>query len=280
MDYTIVHFEVANEVFNDILIAELSMLAYDGFEETDKGLKAYIPQPEYNEAVLKELIQRYQTQSDITIAEVELMKAQNWNAVWESNFQPVMIDTRVVVKAPFHQITNPFKHTILLEPQMAFGTGHHETTHMMLQKMLDINMEGKAVLDFGCGTGILAVMAHKLKATTIVAIDNDEQAYKNTLENCDINKAPTVLALLGEEEQIAAQAQQQFDVILANINRNVIIHTFDTLYGVLTSPGHILFSGILHEDIPTIMDLAQQHNLQHQDTFKKGNWAMLCFTKT
>lgn len=278
MSYIIVTLHVPDTTYRELLISLMDGIGYSGFEETDTDLNAYIIEHEYDIEKLNDLVNAYGIEDFVHIKNVEIMPDQNWNALWESNFQPVVIDNRVVIKAPFHQ-TPAYLYEIVIEPKMAFGTGHHETTAMMIRQMLDLPINGKIVLDFGCGTGILAIMAAKLGAKHIFAIDNDRWASESTIENAIINHtAPQITALLGNHTAIPINAQ--YDIILANINRNVILDTLPILRTYLLPEGFIVLSGILKTDVGDIITAITAQNLFIVNELHDGNWALLLCSST
>ena len=274
MNYLIVHLEIPNLLFREIIMTELSYINYESFEELENGLQAYILEENYEEATLQNLIDNYTHQTDIKWLSTKPLPNQNWNALWESNFKYVAIDDKLLIKAPFHEVDGDFEHTIVIEPKMAFGTGHHATTYMVSQQMLTMNFEEKKVLDFGCGTGILAMLAEKLGSKQIIAIDYDPLSYDNTLENAEKNQLQHIETRLGTHEAIG---NDTFDIILANINRNVILHTFSKLCNALHQKGYILFSGILETDMELIKQEAEKHHLHFVSSLHKDNWVMLAF---
>ena len=275
--YTLIRLRIEDPTIADILMTELFEQGYDSFEEHPSGLDAYVATSLFDRALLEQILSPYTDLCAIAIESVEPLQPQNWNAVWESNFQPVIIQNRIVVKAPFHDIVENYPHTIVIEPKMAFGTGHHETTAMMLEAMLDIELSQKAVLDFGCGTGILAIFAAQNHASPIVAIDYDPLSTENTADNCQVNNIEGITILLGDQNQIPER--QLFDVVLANITRNVIFASFDRLYNNTAAAGVMLFSGILTTDVPDLIHLAEQYSLRLQQQLTHNNWAMLAFRK-
>lgn len=278
MNYIIVTIYVPDINYRELLVSLMDSIGYEGFEETETDLKAYINEQIYDAEKLNDLLAAYALDDVAKIVNIEQMPDQNWNALWESNFQPVVIDDKVVIKAPFHQ-TPAYHYEIIIEPKMAFGTGHHETTAMMIKQMLYLDFKEKKVLDFGCGTGILAIMAAKLGANHIIAIDNDHWATENTLENAAINHSTQAIStLLGTHTAIPPN--EQYDVVLANINRNVILETLPVLYNSLLPQSHILFSGILKTDVVDIVAAAKKQNLQIINELNEGNWAMLLCIKS
>ena len=277
MNYLIIHLEIPNLLFREIIMTELSYINYESFEELENGLQAYILEENYEEKALQNLITTYEKQTDIKWLSTAPLPNKNWNALWESNFKYVALDDKLLIKAPFHEVEGDFEHTIVIEPKMAFGTGHHATTYMVSQQMLTMNFEGKKVLDFGCGTGILAMLAEMLGSKQIIAIDYDPLSYENTLENAAKNQLQHIETRLGTHEAIG---DDTFDIILANINRNVILHTFGKLCNALHEKGYILFSGILETDMELIKQEAQKHHLHFVDSLHKDNWVMLAFSST
>jgi ribosomal protein L11 methyltransferase len=277
MNYTIVTLHIPDASYRELFISLMDGIGYDGFEETDTELKAYIAENKYDIEKIQDLILAYAIEGMVQVTQVEQMPDQNWNALWESNFQPVVIDDKVVIKAPFHQ-TPAYPHEIIIEPKMAFGTGHHETTAMMIRQMLALDFNNKKVLDFGCGTGILAIMAAKLGANDILAIDNDHWAVESTIENAAINQvAAPITTVLGTHTAILPNDHNHF--ILANINRNVILDTLPLLAAVLLPQGHLLLSGILKTDVDDIVAAVEAQNLLLVNELNEGNWAMLLCLK-
>ncbi len=273
--YKILTFEINNPIFIEVLIAELNLLGYEGFEENNPELKAYIEISDYSKVLVEQLIERYAAQVYIQLKQIEDMEEQNWNEVWESNFAPVMIADKILIRAPFHQIDQTFDYELVIEPRMAFGTGHHETTHLVLNSMLDIDFRAKSVLDFGCGTGILAMIASLMGAAHIWAIDNDPWSYQNTLENTAVNQISNVTVILGNHKDII---DHHFDVIIANINVPVLLSTLDILSKSLKNNGLAILSGILHTDANSILERATNCGWQHIETFRRNDWVAMTFT--
>ncbi len=247
----------------ELLIAHLSEAGFDGFEQSDNELKAFIDKAVYDAAFVNDISQQYHLSfTESTIA------AQNWNAVWESNFQPVVVDDFVAVRADFHEPIKGVEQEIVITPKMSFGTGHHATTFMMMQEMRRIDFTGKTVFDFGTGTGVLAILAEKLGAANILAVDIDEWSIENAQENLERNDCKRVRI----EQADSANVNQRFDVILANINKNVILDNMQTLAGQLEAGGIILFSGLLKEDQPDIQKAAAACGLDLNNSLQKDNW--------
>jgi ribosomal protein L11 methyltransferase len=264
----------------EILTAVLGELPFDTFEETDKGLKAYIPEKDLTQDVDNELV-ALSTQFDFSF-EKTFIPYQNWNSVWESNFQPIQVDDFVAVRADFHPNTEGVEFDLIVNPKMAFGTGHHETTYMMLQHMRSIDFKGKKVLDYGCGTGILAILAAKLGAVDLEAVDIEAPSFENTIENCAINNVDNVTAICGILDDVPSH---DFDIILANINRNIIIDSLDDLKNRLKTRENpsddervLLISGFLKIDENTILQATNYAGFKHQKTLHRGNWLSMLLT--
>jgi ribosomal protein L11 methyltransferase len=264
----------------EILTAVLGELPFDTFEETETGLKAYIPEKDLTETVENELVELSE-QFDFSFDKT-FIPYQNWNSVWEANFQPIQVDDFVAVRADFHPNTEGVEFDLVVNPKMAFGTGHHETTYMMMQHIRSINFKGKKVLDYGCGTGILAILASKLGASALEAVDIEEPSYENTIDNCQINDVHNVKAIWGILDDVLSH---DFDIILANINRNIIIDSLDDLKSRLKkrenptdSDNILLISGFLKIDENTILQATNYAGFKHQKTLQRGNWLSMLLT--
>ena len=274
MNYKIVELDVLNEDFIDILVAELTGLGFDGFEETQQKVLAYIEEDLLDMSQVEELIARYTENARVSIVSVKDLENKNWNEVWESNFKAVCIDDKIIIKAPFHDTDKVYPFTITIMPKMSFGTGHHETTALMLSQMLEMDFQGKTVFDYGCGTGILSIMASKLKAENIFSIDIDNWAYVNTKENLEMNHVENTSVYQGE---IALVKDKKFDIILANINRNVILETFPALISCLNDGSKLLLSGLLVEDFDIVHQKALEFGLKLNTKKDNNNWIMLYY---
>ncbi|NNC69236.1 MAG: 50S ribosomal protein L11 methyltransferase, partial [Flavobacteriaceae bacterium] len=246
--YIAYHFIVnPKEPATEILIAELGNAGFESFVENDSGLVAYITKEAHQEQILKNIYVLQSTEFDIEYTIEEIAHA-NWNAQWEKSFQPIQIDNLVSIRAPFHE--NPgLKYDILIEPKMSFGTGHHETTHLMIQQLIDLDLTNKKVLDMGCGTGILAIFAEMKGANPIVAIDIDQWCYENSIENCQRNNCKHISVFKGDASLIT---NKKYDVIIANINRNILLADMNSYSECLDKNGILLLSGFYQEDIATI----------------------------
>ncbi len=254
----------------ELVIANLAHAGYEGFEENETELKAFISEAAFEPSLLKELAFKYQ----LTYT-VQTIAAQNWNAVWESNFQPVIVDDFVAVRAHFHEAAKGVEHEIVITPKMSFGTGHHATTFMMMQQMRNIDFRHKSVFDFGTGTGVLAILAEKLGAKKILAVDNDDWSIENASENFSRNNC----AAIALKKVDTAAAGKAFDIILANINKNVILDNMAVLAGQVVPGGTLLFSGLLREDEKDIVASAEKQLLVFAGAVEKDNWLCLRFIR-
>lgn len=252
------------------MIAELTEIGFDGFLEEENVLKAYILSTEFNESALNELMNKHGlTYSLSTINE------QNWNALWESNFNPVLVDDFVGIRAFFHEPMLGFEHELLITPKMSFGTGHHATTFSVIQLMKHLDFKGKYVFDFGTGTGILAILAEKLGAAKILAVDNDTWCIENASENIAINNCKYIDIQLVD----SIDKEWKFDTVIANINRHIIEANLLAIYHSLQNNGNLILSGLLEADESAIIDQAVQLSFLHQKTVKKDGWIALYLTK-
>src|ERR1700712_3134178 len=260
----------------DLLINALGGIGFDTFEELDFGFKAYIPETDFNQQLLNETLFPYRDMFAFSY-EATLIPQKNWNEVWESNFEPIEIGDKIYVRATFHPAKPAFPYEIVIDPKMAFGTGHHQTTSMMLELMLENNFEGKKVLDMGCGTGILAIMAAKLKAAEITAIDYDPVCFDSTIENAALNNITNITALCGSKEAIP---DEQYDIILANINRNILLDQMQRYSEVLKPDGEIYLSGFYETpDLDIITDEARKYGIKYISHKKDKEWVAAKFIK-
>ncbi len=261
----------------EILLAFLGDTPFDTFEETAEGLHAYLPAaPAGQQEAVEQRLQELQQQFDLQW-EKAFLPGQNWNEIWESNFQPVVVEDFCAVRADFHQPVAGVQYELVINPKMAFGTGHHETTWMCLRALRELPCRGAHLLDYGCGTGVLAILAAKLGATRVEAVDIEEESYRNTLENSAINKVPEqITARCGTLDAVQGRG---FDGILANINRNVILESLPRLAGLLRPGGWLLVSGILEQDGALVTEAATQAGFQRQAGAQRGNWLCITFTR-
>lgn len=277
MDYIEVQFTISPlEPAREILAAYLGEKSFDSFMDTDEGMTAYIAKDDWSEDGLKQVI------SSVGFAKVNytfrVTEDQNWNATWESQFQPIDVDGRCYIRAPFHEPKEGVEFEIVISPQMSFGTGHHATTYQMVKAMLDLDMEGQEVLDMGAGTAILAVLAEKKGARKIDAIDVEEWAYRNALENAQLNDCSRIHVALGDVSLLPSE--EKYDLVLANINRNVLLQDMQAYARCMKTGSLILFSGFFPSDTPLMEEEAKKTGLQLIQQNAHDGWAQLTFRKS
>ncbi len=266
MQYTVYEFNTADEIEQSWLISILSDYGFDGFEETTSALKAYVPVNTVTEEKIRDIL--HQNEFDHITFSWAPLEDKNWNEEWEKNFEPVSVAGKVGIRAPFHAAMS-LPYEIVIEPKMSFGTGHHATTAGVIELMLKLDFVGKSVLDFGSGTGVLAILAEKLKAAQIVAIDNEEWAYRNCIENTERNGCVNIEVIHGDDGHTFTQ---KFDIILANINRHVILKNLEAWAGLLKPGAVIIISGILQADKGDITACAAQSNLIVKEILENNGW--------
>lgn len=269
MDYIRLSISVTDGIQREILVALLAEQGFDAFEETDDALLAYIPAGLYTTADITEAISPFPHT-------VQSIAQQNWNAEWEKSFQPVVVPGFCTVRAGFHDINVDTPHEIIITPKMSFGTGHHATTQLMMTLMQDIDFEGKKVFDFGTGTGILAILAARLGAASVLAVDNDEWSAENAQENIMQNAVQQVVVAQGSIEIAAGQA---FDIILANINRHILLQYMQDMYNCLAAGGILLMSGLLTEDFDIVHDAAVNEGFTFLRRAEMNNWIVIQFSR-
>ncbi|HVV55598.1 MAG TPA: 50S ribosomal protein L11 methyltransferase [Mucilaginibacter sp.] len=278
MNYYELHFTLidAEDYQQDLVINELAEIGFDSFQQAEFGFNAYVSDKDFNKQLIDERLAPFRSQFTFSYV-INLIPQQNWNEVWESNFEPIQIGDKVWVRATFHQPKPEFPYEIVIDPKMAFGTGHHETTSMMMEMMLETGFDGKTVLDMGCGTGILAILAEKLGATDIAAVDNDLICYDSTIENAQLNGCRNIKVYCGSKEAIP---YQQFDIVLANINRNVLIDQLDRYAWVLKPGGELYLSGFYETpDLEIIKQEAANYSLKYVNHKKTKDWVAAKFVK-
>ena len=256
----------------EILIAELGDAGFESFVEYDEGVTAYIQKADWNAFILENIHILNSDEFEITY-EFNEIEQTNWNEEWEKNFEPIVVDNLVTVRAPFHEIPKT-DYDIIIEPKMSFGTGHHETTHMMIQHILRNDFMGKSVLDMGSGTGVLAIMAEKRGATQIDAIDIDNWCYLNSLENTERNNCKCISVYEGD---VSLLKGKKYDIIIANINRNILLSDIPTYSKCLTNDGLLILSGFYQDDTEFIRDKCADYQLNLLDKIEKNNWVALKF---
>lgn len=270
MNHIKLSFGIADQEKKETLMAMLSALDFIGFEETEDGLLAYLEEPAYNEEEINNIADQFQIGFH-----KEVVGKRNWNEEWEKNFEPVIIDGFCSVRAYFHPKPDNVEYDIVITPKMSFGTGHHATTALMMEFMRSLDFKDKTVFDFGTGTGILAILAEFLGATSVVAIDNDDWSVENAIENCERNNAHKIKIQLATADDI--EPGLQFDIILANINRHILLEYMNRMAMQLKPGGTLLLSGILPEDIAMVREAAEQSGFVYQQEKVMNNWACIQF---
>lgn len=259
----------------EVAVAYLSTCGFDMFEELDERLVAYAKDDELNEQEYKKILMELRAIAEVSVEE-KWIQSENWNAKWESNYDPIDVDGKIMMRAPFHEPPASGL-DIIIQPEMSFGTGHHPTTWQMMNALHAINFKGQTVLDMGCGTGALAIAAKKLGAQRVFAIDNDEWSYRNTIENIQRNALTSKIeVILGDAESLA-DLQFEFDTILANINRNILLNDLAEYTKHLVHHGSLVLSGFFPVDIPMLKKEAIANGLQHKKTFEREGWSCLVF---
>ncbi len=271
MSYQEFTIKCTNE-FTEILIAEFSDLGFDTFQENDTGFITY-SESEFNTSLIEELEKQYSQSAQFSYSVKDTIK-QNWNKKWEKNYEPIIIDETCVVKAPFHTYLPSYPIELIITPKMSFGTGHHETTHLMLAEMLTINFKGKKVMDAGTGTGVLAILAQKQGAVSTLAFDIDDWCVENTAENAEVNNVKINVEKASIED---FKLIDGFHVVLANINKNILLGQMAYYKKALNKGGTLLLSGFYETDLEDIKNKADENGLQLQHYKARNNWTMARF---
>lgn len=263
-----------SDIQHDMLVTMLADFGFDSFMDDEHGLKAYCS-ADYRDDMAVESLLSDTKFFDIHLLKVEEMPDKDWNELWEASYQPVVVNERCRVRAPFHEPDSSFEFDLVIEPKMSFGTANHETTSQIIALMLETDFQGKAVLDMGSGTAVLAILAKKLGAAHTVAIDNDEWAYRNAFTNCELNAVTDMEIVLGDAHAI----QGRFDVVLANINRNILLRDMHYYVAAMNPDAHIFFSGFYTDDLPSIQDEAERLGLRYCRHLSRNNWVAAEFCK-
>ena len=277
-DYTRVKFTVTpnEEVATDVLAALLADAGFESFVPEDDGMSAYAPQALYDADAVAAVVAGYPLEGFEITYDSEFIEGEDWNAEWEKNyFQPIVLGEECVIHSTFHKDVPKARYDILIDPKMAFGTGYHQTTCHMLRAILAQDMTGKSVLDMGCGTALLAILARKHGASNVVAIDIDKFAYENARENIVLNGTPDIEVRLGGAEAI--KPSDSFDYVIANINRNILLADIKNYVRAMHPGSQLFISGFYTEDIEVLKEEAARHGLQYIDSAEDNRWAMVRF---
>ena len=289
MNYIELQLYVAPD-YTDILTAELAELGFESFVETDEGLNAYSTEDDFDEKAVQEIIAKYVGQTAIAY-QVSSLEKRNWNAEWERNYEPIEVASQVRVRASFHEMDrsggpDPFRYDIIIDPKMSFGTGHHETTAMMLEQQLSLDFSGKTILDVGSGTGILAILAAKMGAKSVLAFDIEEWAVENARENAELNNCPQITVFQGTIDDINPPTNildwtpAVFDIVLANINRNVLLREIPIYTDLLKTGGYLIVSGFYEHDASDIQKEAINAGLVPIKGMTLKEWTSLVFQRS
>lgn len=264
------------ETVNDVLSAVLGEIGFESFVEHENGIKGYAQQNLFDENTLKDILRDFPLPDANIQYEVQLMEDKNWNEEWEKNFfQPIVIGNRCVIHSTFHKDIPQAEYDIVINPQMAFGTGHHQTTSLILSELLDADLKGKSLLDMGCGTSILAILAAMRGAAPITAIDIDDWCVENSKDNIKLNEVDNITVELGNADLL--KGRKPFDIIIANINRNILLADMKAYAEVMHPGSEIYMSGFYVQDIPYLQEEAVKHQLKFQYHKEKDNWAAVKF---
>lgn len=258
--------------FSEILIAEISQAGFDAFLENEHGFEAYAEVDRFDQYRVEKIRKKYAQVNPLEFTWDRIEK-KNWNEEWEKNYEPIIVENRCVIKAEFHKTAGSYPYEIIITPKMSFGTGHHQTTYLMIKAQLDLEHMNKRVMDAGCGTGILSIMASKLGATQIDAFDIDEWSVINGKENLEVNGCQNVSIRQGKISDLSFD--DNFDIVLANINRNILLQELPQYVSYLNPEGHILLSGFYEKDITDLMARARQYQLKNVGMDVRDNWASL-----
>ena len=269
---------VETSIINDVLAAELGEIGFESFVENENGLQGYISDQLYNVKGLQDKLAEFPLENvDIHFTET-LVESKDWNEEWEKNyFKPIRIGKDCIIRASFHEHEPGYAYNIIIDPKMAFGTGNHETTFLMISEILKLDLTSKELLDMGCGTAVLAILAHMKGAGRVVAIDIDEWAYNNAMENIATNNMNNIRVLIGDATLL--NGVEHYDIILANINRNILLNDMPAYVNVLNDKGYLIMSGFYTEDIPIIREKAESLQLTYQSNKVKDNWTAVIFHK-
>lgn len=268
---------VCNPDFSEILMAEIAEAGFDTFMEVENGFEAYAENENYDQQVLALIKEKYDIDVNPLNFSFDKVEKQNWNEEWEKNVEPIIVDDKCLIRAEFHKIERKFPYEIIITPKMSFGTGHHQTTHLMIKNQLTIDHQNKRVMDAGCGTAILSIMASKLGATETEAFDIDEWSVINGRENIDNNNCGNIFIAQGKIDDLKIEGK--FDIVLANINKNVLLSEIKTYADYLVPGGKLLLSGFYTHDIDDLKKEASLYQLNEVKRDERETWAALLLTK-
>ncbi|GHT79029.1 ribosomal protein L11 methyltransferase [Bacteroidia bacterium] len=263
------------EINRDIASSLLAEIGFESFVESEKGLDAYISEKNYSEEAVAEVLQHLPLQDTHIQYHVEQIEGRDWNQEWEKNFfQPIIIGNQVVIHSSFHEDIPKLPYDIIIDPKMAFGTGHHATTELMVSYLLDLDLQNRSFLDMGCGTAVLAILAQMKGASPVTAVDNDEWAYENALENIRLNHTPGIRVQLGDASLLG---KDTYDFIFANINRNILLNDLPVYASCMHAGSSLFVSGFYQEDKNILIETAKKYGLSFVSYKEKENWTAIHF---
>ena len=282
MDYVKVTFrtEDVEEWANDLLASMLGEVGFESFEETSRGIIGYCPAPAFDEAAMKQIVAELPiADASMIVYRIETIADQNWNAVWEQNgYEPIEITSECIIHASNKEISQDYKYDIIINPVQSFGSGYHETTRMILTYLLEMDITDKAVLDMGCGTGVLGILACLRGAGSLVSIDIDEWSWRNAIENIEANDIEGAEVVLGDAS-LLTDYPTCFDIVLANINRNILLADLEAYVSTMTPDAHIIMSGFYLDDLPMLQAKAESLGLRYIDHRTDNDWTAVRFQK-
>jgi ribosomal protein L11 methyltransferase len=264
-----------NPDFSEILIAELAEAGFETFQENENGFEAYVEDDRYDAEILQSVKEKYSAMTSLDFS-FDKIEKKNWNEEWEKNYEPIIVDDQCLIRADFHRIEKKYPHEIIITPKMSFGTGHHQTTYLMVKAQMQIDHKNKRVMDAGCGTAILSIMASKLGAREVEAFDIDEWSVINGNENIGINGFDNINLQQGKITEV--ELQDKFDIILANINKNVLLEEIRIYSTYLSPAGLLLLSGFYTNDIADLLNEAEKYKLKEVKRDERERWASLLLT--
>lgn len=276
MNFIAVHVTCPEEL-SEIILAELSLFPFDTFEEHDHGVSAFCEENVFTKEMEVEIRQSLGKYDGISFT-TQVLPRENWNEEWEKHYEPVIVKDQIIVRASFHDPETIFPYELIITPKMSFGTGHHATTHLMLEEMLSIDFKEKRVADFGSGTGVLAIMAHKLGAKSLLATDVDDWCIENCIENFELNHVPDVKTLQGPIKELDLKGET-YDIILANINKNILLEEMEAYIAHLENEGYLFLSGFYQHDIQDLLAKAPDLGMKKIKESTKSDWAVLVLQK-
>jgi len=268
---------VCEPAFTELLIAEMSEAGFDTFMETEEGIEAYSEGDSYDRPAVEEILARYAKQTKLSYS-FDRIEKQNWNELWEKSYAPIVVDNRCIIRAEFHQPDRQYEYDLIITPKMSFGTGHHQTTHLMISAQMKMDHRGKRVMDAGCGTAILSIMASKLGAREVEAFDIDEWSVTNSFDNIELNDCTNIKHQLGKLSDLSFNGS--FDIILANINKNVLLDEIPLYANYLAKDGKLLLSGFYTDDIPDLLVVAEPSGLKEVSCDEREKWASLLLVRS